>query len=213
MSQLPSTLPAPTWPRAAIHDTVAAIAKQAAYRRDLGTTLLDRILQWLAELYRTLIESLGGVPHGRLVATLAAAAVALLIIARVVYAARLRSSTSADETPGAVARGGRSLDPWREAEAFAARGQFLEAAHALYRATIAMLAASGLVRFHESKTSGDYARELRRRGAASYVPFRRFGSRYDRIVYGAGSCDADGYAALLADARGVAAAREAERAA
>ena len=213
MPQLPSVLPTPAWSRAAIHDTVAAIVRQPAYRRSLGTTLLDRIFQWIGDVYRSLIDALGGVPHGRLVASLAAAAVALLVIARVVYAARLRSMNSEDELPDVLSRSGRASDPWREAEALAASGQFTEAAHALYRATIAMLAASGSVRFHESKTSGDYARELRRRAVSAYTPFRRFGARYDRLIYGSGSCSAEDYSALLADARGVAATRDAERAA
>ena len=33
-------------------------------------------------------------------------------------------------------------------------------------------------------TSGDYARELRRRSAASLVPFRAFTRRFDAVVYG-----------------------------
>jgi hypothetical protein len=44
-----SALQAQPWSRAAIHDTVAAIVNQAGYRRDLRSTLLDRILQWIAD--------------------------------------------------------------------------------------------------------------------------------------------------------------------
>ena len=190
------------WTRAAIHDTVAAIVRQTPYRRSLGTTLLDRVLGWIADAYSRLVEALGAVPHGRVVATIAAATVALLVVARIAYASRLRGVTAMS----LVSRRGRSAtssDPWREAEQLAAAGQFTEAAHALYRGTVAMLAAQRLVRRHDSKTSGDYARELRRRGAPAYAPFRRFGARYDRIIYGTGVCDAPGYDALLADARAV----------
>jgi hypothetical protein len=104
-------------------------------------------------------------------------------------------------------------DSWREAEALAKSGQFTEAAHSLYRATLNVLSANGLVRLHESKTSGDYARELRRRGAPAHTAFRRFGARYDRIMYGTGVCDAASYDALLEDARAVAASHAHERAA
>ena len=198
------------WTRAAIHDTVAAIVKQPAYRRSLGTTLLDRVLGWIADAYSRLVDALGTVPHGRVVATIAAATVALLVVARIAYASRLRGVSAMS----LGSRRGRSVtsDPWREAEQLAAAGQFTEAAHALYRGTVAMLAAHGLVRRHDSKTSGDYARELRRRGAPAYATFRRFGARYDRIIYGTGVCDAAGYDALLTDARTVL-ERQGERAA
>jgi hypothetical protein len=196
--QAPDTV----WTRAAIHDTVAAIVKQTAYRRSLGTTLMDRVMSWIADTYARLVETLGTVPHGRIVATIAAATLALLVVARIAYASRLRA-VSATSLASRRGRSATSPDPWREAEQLAAAGQFTEAAHALYRGTVAMLAAQGLVRRHDSKTSGDYARELRRKGAPAYAAFRRFGARYDRIIYGTGTCDASGYDALLADARAV----------
>lgn len=190
------------WPRAAIHDTVAAIVRQPSYRRGLGTTLLDRPLGWIGDWYSRLVAALGTVPHGRVVATIAAATVALLVIARIAYAARLRG-TSTTSIANGRSRRGTAADPWREAEQLAAAGQFTEAAHALYRGTVTILASQGLVRRHEAKTSGDYARELRRRGAPAYTAFRAFGLRYDRIIYGTGTCDAAGYDALLAEARAV----------
>jgi hypothetical protein len=204
-------IPNAIWPRAAIHDTVAAIVRQPAYRRSFGTTLLDRVLGWIGDAYSRLVAALGTVPHGRVVATIAAATVALLVVARIAYAARLRG-VSATSLASGRGRSATSTDSWRDAEQLAAAGQFTEAAHALYRGTVAMLATRGLVRRHDSKTSGDYARELRRRGAPAYAAFRRFGARYDRIIYGTGLCDAAGYDALLADARAVL-ERQGERAA
>lgn len=200
------------WSRVAIHDTVASVVKQAAYHRQVTRSMFDRIMQWIGDMLLILFQTLGGVRHGRIVATIAAAAVVALVVARVIYAARLRTASMEN----AVLRGRRvsaAGDPWRSAEELAAAGQFTDAAHALYRATIAMLAARGQIRPHASKTSGDYARELRRRGAAAHTPFRRFGRLYDRIIYGTGTCDAAEYAALLEDARTVANARESERAA
>src|SRR6476469_6681925 len=82
--------PDASWSRAAIHDTVAAIVREPAYRRSLGAPLLDRVLGWIGDLYSRLFEALGTVPHGRVVATIAAATVALLVVARIAYAARLR---------------------------------------------------------------------------------------------------------------------------
>ena len=127
------------WPRAAIHDTVAAIVRQPAYRRGLGTTLLDRVLSWIGDWYSRLVTALGSVPHGRVVATIAAATVTLLVVARIAYAARLRGVSTLSRA-GRRGRRATAADPWREAEQLAAAGRFTEAAHALYRATVTMLA-------------------------------------------------------------------------
>jgi hypothetical protein len=40
------------------------------------------------------------------------------------------------------------------------------------------------LRLHPSKTSGDYWRELRRRGSPVGDDFRLFARRFDRAVYG-----------------------------
>jgi uncharacterized protein DUF4129 len=212
LAQAPSGALPPTWTRAAVHDTVAAIVRQSSYRRDVQRTLFDRLLRWIFDLFDRLFSDVRGLPHGRQLAVLAVAVLLLLIAGRVLYARRLRAHGFEEgiEEPAE----GRALgDPWRDAERLANAGQFTEAAHALYRSIIAMLAARGLVRPHASKTSGDYTRELRRRNAPAEAAFRRFGSRYDRIIYGTGICDAANYAALLAEARIVFGAAESERAA
>ena len=210
--QVVSSGPARVWPKSAIHDTVAAIVQQTAYRRNVASSLLDRFLQWLWDAIASLIDGMRAIPHGRVLATVAFAVILVLVSARMLYSARLRSTEAGESLLGFSV--GRSMgDPWRDAEQLASSGRYTEAAHALYRAALAMLEAKGLVRLHDSKTSGDYARELRRRGAPAYAPFRRFGSRYDRIIYGTGICDAVEYGALLDEARALAAARDSERAA
>ena len=52
------------------------------------------------------------------------------------------------------------------------------------------LARSDRLRLDPSKTSGDYARELRARGSPAYQPFREFSRRFDVAVFGHGGCDA-----------------------
>jgi hypothetical protein len=200
LPQLPASATERAWSRASIHDTVASIAGQAPYHRSLRESVLERFWRWIAEQMDALGSTLGRVPHGRIVAAVLVTLLAQLVIARVAYAARLRDDTSPSERMARARRAGRT-NAWAEAEALAASGQFTEAAHALYRAALELLAARGEVRLHRSKTSGDYARELRHRGSTAHSTFRRFGARYDRIIYGAGTCDADGYAALLEDAR------------
>ena len=71
-----------------------------------------------------------------------------------------------------------------------AEGRYEEAAHTLYRGVIMSLGKAERLRVDPSKTSGDYARELRRRGAASLNPFRAFTRRFDVVVYGHGRADA-----------------------
>ena len=58
------------------------------------------------------------------------------------------------------------------------------------------LATADQIRLHASKTSGDYARELRARGHAAHNEFRQFGRRYDHVMFGTGACDATTYATL-----------------
>lgn len=101
----------------------------------------------------------------------------------------------------------------REAERLAGEGHYSEAAHALYQGVIQQLARNGQVRPHRSKTSGDYVRELRAHGSPAQQSFRRFGRRYDRILFGDGRCDAAGFEALRADAQPVIDAVDAEHAA
>lgn len=109
------------------------------------------------------------------------------------------------ERDGAPPRAGPSrapaADAWTDAERLARAGEFTAAAHALYGALLARLAAGGEVRVHPSKTAGDYARELRRRASRAQPAFQAFRARYDRVIYGTGRCSADEFAALLLDAR------------
>jgi hypothetical protein len=92
------------------------------------------------------------------------------------------------------------VDPWLEAERLAAAGDFMGASHALYQAVIRRLAGTERIRLHASKTSGDYVRDLRRRGSMLTASFQQFGRRFDRVVFGKGVCTSEDYHALRADA-------------
>jgi uncharacterized protein DUF4129 len=190
------------WSRTAIHDTVAAIVRHEGYRRSLRESLLERFFGWLGQMFEWLNQSLKGTRYGKGIAIGMAVVLALLIIGRLAYAARLRSES---ERYRRSERGGAAStsDAWSEAEQLAAEGRFTEAAHALYRATLALLARRAHLRLHPSKTTGDYVRELRARSSPAYSGFRQFGRRYDSVIYGHGSCDAESYASLLADATGL----------
>jgi hypothetical protein len=183
------------WPPGAVHDTVAAVARQLAFRRNLRDTIAQRLMMWIGEwignIVRMFRHSGGARPLGFAVVAL----IVVAVVARLVIAARAR-----DDSATSHARRGRKgelEDPFVLAEALALEGRFEDAAHALYRGVLLSLARSERLRLDPSKTSGDYARELRARSSSAHQPFRAFARRFDFAVYGHGGCDAR----LIADLR------------
>jgi hypothetical protein len=183
------------WPARAVHDTVQAVIAGRAFRRDLSNTILDRLLLWFGEALTTLLHAIRGVPGGRTIAISVAVLLVVLVAARLLVAAWARDEEGISF--GARGAGSRREDPWRAAERLAAAGEFEDAAHALYRGVLASLQQGETLRLDPSKTSGDYARELRARGSGSLHPFRAFARRFDVAVYGHGVCDGALYADLL----------------
>jgi Domain of unknown function (DUF4129) len=178
-----------SWPATAVHDTVQAVVRDPAFRRSLRRSFADRILLWLSEWLERMNRLAQHLPSSRSFALAFVALLVLFVAARFVIAASVRDT---GETRSARRRGGTSTDdPWALAETLMGQGRFEEAAHALYRGVIASLGREERLRLHPSKTSGDYARELRRRGASALTPFRAFTRRFDIAVYGHGGCDAD----------------------
>jgi hypothetical protein len=178
----------PEWPPAAVHDTIAAIARGIEYRRSIRQSLFDRAFVWVAQLLERLVNYIRHLPSSRTIGLTILGLIVLTIIVRLVI-----SSLARDDS-GPRARRGRAVgtdeDPFVAAERFAADGRFEDAAHALYHGVLLSLARADRVRLDPSKTSGDYARELRGRGSASYQPFRAFSRRFDVAVFGHGECDA-----------------------
>jgi hypothetical protein len=175
-------------PASAIHDTVAAIARGIDYRRSLRQSLLDRFFLWLGELFSHLLRFIRFSPVSRPFGYVVLGLIVLGVAARLLIAAQAR-----DDTRGPLRRRTRASsaeDPFVVAERLAAEGKFEEAAHALYHGVLLAMARQERLRLDPSKTSGDYARELRARGSASYQPFRAFGRRFDIAVFGHGGCDA-----------------------
>ena len=181
-----------SWPAVAVQDSVAAIMRQRVYQRSVRATLLERILDWLAALIRRIFGSVAEIPNAKWII------LGLAVVIVLAIAARLFLSSEAEERRRRVARGvvHAAGDPWVEAERLAAAGNYTDAAHLLYRGVTERLAATERIRLHPSKTSGDYARELHRRGVAAHADFRQFARRYDRVLFGVGVCDAATYAML-----------------
>ena len=183
------------WPASAVHDTVAVLARGLEYRRSFRQSLLDRAFLWLAEAIERVATFVRNLPSSRAIGLTILGIIVAAILLRLVIAALAR-----DESGGRTSRRrgvGAGEDPFVAAERLAAEGRFEDAAHALYHGVLLALARSDRLRLDPSKTSGDYARELRSRGSPSYQPFREFSRRFDVAVFGHGGCDA----ALIDDLR------------
>ena len=125
---------------------------------------------------------------------------ALVVIAIVVralylwYQRRLFDAAALAWEKSPLRRAGR--DAWTAAEELSARGDYTDAAHALYAALLESAARGGQIRLHPSKTAGDYVRELRNRSSAIFTLFREFARSYETVIYGIGTCDAERYRRL-----------------
>ncbi len=187
-----------SWPVPVVHDTVAAIARQAAYERTIGQTALQRIWSAIGRALNALLQFFRGSETGRHVTV----AVVVLIVAAIAIHFILATLAARNDVVAADANPARAraADAWRDAERLAAAGQFTDASHALLAALLSAFAQRGEVRLHASKTAGDYARELARRGSPARGAFQEFRRRYDAVIFGVGTCTADEYAELLRDA-------------
>ena len=158
----------------------------------MRASLLDRALDWIGDWLRRLYAAVPEVPHAKWIIL----GIAILLVLAI--AARFALGAEAEERRRR-ARSGRAFgggDPLVEAERLAAAGDYTEAAHLLYRGVTERLAVGEQIKLHPSKTSGDYARELRTRGSAVHNEFWQFGRRYDRVLFDIGTCDAATYAVL-----------------
>lgn len=180
-----------------MRDTVRAIVDAAGYRRSIRTSLVERLWLWFSNLLDRMFDAVGALPHGRTIALVAVGVIVVLVAGRIVLASRLGVD---DLDADGERRGGARARSLADADRLAAEGSYLDAVHALYRVVLETLARRHGIRLHASKTSGDYVRELRRRGSSAHQPFRQFTRRHDRIVFGFATCDAQGWAMLRADA-------------
>ena len=187
------------WAESAIRDTVASIASNPDYQRALTTSIWDRVVRWILERLGDLFSAIGGTSYGRIITIAALVLVVSLILVRIAIGISAERRLRGDPRPGRATVSGTTM--LSDAERLAASGDFTAAAHALFAALLAACAARGELRLHPSKTTGDYARDLRRRNAPSLRGFQSFRSRYDRVIYGDMQVSASEYATLAAEAR------------
>ena len=184
------------WSTAAIHDTVAAIARQPQYATPLRRSLLGRALAYAIDWFGDVIRLFHGSREFRLVVIAATALVVRAVVGRIVISRQLDVVGRRGGGGGGAARGA-PRDFWAMSRGLAAAGDYAAACHALYAAVIDALARNGSVKFHSSKTSGDYVWELRRNGSPAVQSFRSFARLFDRAVYGTASADHGDYERLV----------------
>jgi hypothetical protein len=196
------------WTTGAIHDTVHAIASQRVYAVPLRRSIFGRIITWLLDRLGEILELARGKHDLRIAVIVAVALVLLAIIGRIIIAKQI-DIVRRGAGFGADFGTGQRRDFWKLSRDLAATGDHVGASHALYAAVIDGLTRSGAITFHSSKTSGDYGRELSRRGSANAKQFRAFAREFDGIVYGAATVSADEYARLADMAQALVVARAA----
>jgi hypothetical protein len=177
------------WSPTAVHDTVEAVVRGFAFRRSLQSSLAERLVRWFGEWMSRFSHLLSGAPSARTIAIGVAAVLVLVVVVRLLVAARARDADALASSR--AARTGAAPNPWINADRLIAEGRFEEAAHALYHGVLTGVVGRERLRLDPSKTSGDYARELRGRGSPSYAAFRAFVRRFDVAVYGYGGCTAE----------------------
>ena len=189
------------WSDSAIRDTVAAIVSQDAYQRTISESLLARIMEWIAAVFRWLYNLFAGSASGRTIVTILFVLLAMVVVVRMVIGIRAEERISSARRASVARR--RAPELLAEAERLAAAGDYLAASHALCAALLLTFASAGDIKLHPSKTTGDYAREMRRKRLSYSQAFQLFRTRYDRAVYGSASVDASEYQELERAAKGM----------
>ena len=185
---------------AQVHDTVAAIARQRQYAVPVRQSIVGRLLLSIFRWFRDLFMQIKAWPAAPYLLIIAVVLLILVVAGRIMIDQRTKASRAAGA--GLRALAGEARDYWALAAQLDASGKYLEACHAVYIAVFDTITRSGLVRFHASKTSGDYARELRRRGWPQAADFASFARQSERCIYGWTAPTHDDYIQLARAAEG-----------
>ena len=173
------------------------IYRRPEFVRAEQKSLLEIFWEWVAGLVRA---ADGAIPDWlRWSFYVLAGLLGLYLLAQIALAVHRMARARRAAEPMASARGARpaldSVEQRRAAHAAAARGDYASAVRALYRFAVARLHERRLVQYHESKTGGDYLRELRPR-PARFELFAGFLAQVERILFGGRPCDRDLFAQL-----------------
>jgi hypothetical protein len=190
----------------AIADTVAAVFRTRPFTENDSVSIGQLITGWIWNLIVRMFGFAAQHPAVGLVLRSAIGIALLLVLIRIAYGLVSRYSPSAEKRQRFNASSG--TDWWATAQDLASHNDYTGAAHALYLALLGAAARRGLVSLHESKTTGDYLREVRRKPDATDLPrftssFTDFTRSYETVIYGIGTCDRERYVRLSTLAAGV----------
>jgi len=175
-------------------DEVAAtlrdvLSRPEFQRAEESESLLGRLYRWLAEWLTRHPIDLPSLPGGIVVDVLTTAGLAVaaaLLLRTLVRNRARRGARFAGVAPGGIPAEtaiDRTAEEWEaRARDLAAGGHARDAALALYQSVLRRLADAGLVRYHASKTPGDYRHEVRGREVAR--PYATFLARFEPIAFG-----------------------------
>ena len=167
----------------------------------------QRILRWIEQaisdawewLRAQLFDDTGGLLEVLAVLVPLAALVALGVVAFRYGPAWMGAAARASGEPTETRRAPRSGSDWlRLARRRAGEGAFRPAATALYQGFLLTLDRRGMLAFHPSKTSGDYAIEIDRRGDGDGTQFLR---SFQHLAFRHDTPTREAYAELEALAR------------
>jgi hypothetical protein len=198
---LPPQAVAGPWTARQIHDTVAAIVRQPAYTIPVRQSILGRVFQTIFGWIRDLLEQIKAWPDARYLLIAAVALIVLVIAGRIVIAQQMEARRRVGV--GLRAIGGDRRDYWALAAELDGKGDYVGACHAVYIGVLDALNRMGALRYHVSKTSGDYARDLRQRDARIATEFAAFARQFDRSVFGWTAPTHDDYSRLARAAEGI----------
>jgi Domain of unknown function (DUF4129) len=201
MILLPPQAVAGPWTARQIHDTVAAIVRQPAYAVPVRQSILGRVLQTIFRWIRDLLEQIKAWPNARYLLIAAIVLIVIVIAGRIVIAQQLEARRRIGV--GLRAIGGERRDYWALAAELDAAGNYVAACHAVYVGVLDALTRTGAVRYHASKTSGDYARDLRQRQSPVAGDFAAFARQFDRSVFGWAAPAHEDYVRLARAAEGI----------
>ena len=191
----------------AVAHAVDTVFRHRAYQRSAQQSLLSDILSWLVQAWGNLIDVAARTPGAGLVITWALYVIAAAIALRLGYAV-VRHYWTTDAFRSVPVGPSDVGSLWNAAHAFADRGDYTAAAHALYGAMVRTLMLNGVLHTHPSKTAGDYLRELgHAHRPVLFNAFSQFVRAYEVVVYRDATCDAERYARLYALAEPIVQAR------
>ena len=201
MMLLPPQAVAGPWTAKQIHDTVAAIVRQPAYTVPVRQSILGRVLVTVFRWIRDLLEQIKAWPNARYLLIAAIVLVVIVIAGRIVIAQQIEARRRIGV--GLRAIGGERRDYWALGAELDAAGNYVGACHAVYVGVLDALTRTGAVRYHASKTSGDYARDLRQRQSPVAGDFAAFARQFDRSVFGWTAPTHEDYVRLARAAEGI----------